>query len=77
MAVRTAPAIALTLLAGALIGMKPPQFAAWKFGLLGASRGDRLDDLFPGSEPSPRPGCDTSRTPGANASPEASDDATG
>ncbi len=34
---------------GALIGMKPPAFAEWMFRQLGASRGDRLDDLFPGS----------------------------
>jgi hypothetical protein len=34
---------------GAMIGMKPPAFAEWMFRQLGASRGDRLDDLFPGS----------------------------
>jgi hypothetical protein len=34
---------------GALVGMKPPQFAEWMFRQLGASPGDRLDDLFPGS----------------------------
>ncbi len=34
---------------GALIGMKPPAFAEWMFRQLGASRADRLDDLFPGS----------------------------
>lgn len=34
---------------GALVGMKPPQFAEWMFGQLGARRGDELDDLFPGS----------------------------
>jgi hypothetical protein len=34
---------------GALTGMKPPPFAEWMFRQLGASRGDRLDDLFPGS----------------------------
>lgn len=33
----------------ALIGMKPPAFCAWLFGLLGAGRGDTLDDLYPGS----------------------------
>lgn len=34
---------------GALIGMKPPRFSEWVFQLLGARRGDSLDDLFPGS----------------------------
>lgn len=34
---------------GAMVGMKPPQFAEWMFRQLGASRGDRLHDLFPGS----------------------------
>ena len=34
---------------GAMIGMKPPAFAEWMFRQLGASRADRLDDLFPGS----------------------------
>ena len=34
---------------GAMVGMKPPQFAEWVFRMLGASLGDRLDDLFPGS----------------------------
>lgn len=34
---------------GAMIGMKPPAFAEWMFGLLGVARGDRLDDIFPGS----------------------------
>ena len=34
---------------GAMIGMKPPAFSEWMFRQLGASRGDRLDDLFPGS----------------------------
>jgi hypothetical protein len=34
---------------GALVGMKPAAFCEWMFRLLGASRGDRLDDLFPGS----------------------------
>ena len=34
---------------GALVGMKPAAFCEWMFHLLGASRGDRLDDLFPGS----------------------------
>jgi len=34
---------------GAMVGMKPPAFAEWVFHLLGASRVDRLDDLFPGS----------------------------
>lgn len=34
---------------GAMVGMKPPAFAEWMFRQLGASRTDRLDDLFPGS----------------------------
>jgi hypothetical protein len=34
---------------GALIGMKPPAFAEWIFRQLGASRIDRLHDIFPGS----------------------------
>ena len=34
---------------GALIGMKPPEFAVWMFHLLGARAGDELADLFPGS----------------------------
>lgn len=34
---------------GALVGMKPPEFAAWIFDMLGARPGDGLDDLFPGS----------------------------
>jgi len=34
---------------GAMVGMKPPSFAEWMFRLLGASRDDRLDDLYPGS----------------------------
>jgi hypothetical protein len=34
---------------GAMIGMKPPAFAEWMFAQLGATRGDTLDDLFPGS----------------------------
>lgn len=33
----------------AVIGMKPPAFCEWVFRLLGASPGDRLDDLYPGS----------------------------
>lgn len=33
----------------ALIGMKPAAFLDWLFELLGASRGDHLDDFFPGS----------------------------
>ena len=34
---------------GALIGMKPPEFAVWMFALLGAAPADELVDLFPGS----------------------------
>lgn len=33
----------------ALVGMKPPAFAAWLFRLLGAHPVDELTDLFPGS----------------------------
>lgn len=32
-----------------VIGAKPPDFAVWLFGLLGARPGDSLEDLFPGS----------------------------
>lgn len=34
---------------GALVGMKPPEFAVWMFAQLGALPGDELTDLFPGS----------------------------
>jgi hypothetical protein len=34
---------------GALVGMKPAAFCEWMLELLGATRGDELDDLFPGS----------------------------
>jgi hypothetical protein len=34
---------------GALPGMKPARFCEWVFQLLGATHGDTLDDLFPGS----------------------------
>jgi hypothetical protein len=34
---------------GALVGMKPPQFAAWMFAQLGARPGDQLVDVYPGS----------------------------
>jgi hypothetical protein len=34
---------------GGLIGGKPMAFCNWVFGLLGAQRGDILDDLFPGT----------------------------
>jgi hypothetical protein len=33
----------------AMVGMKPPQYAVWMFGQLGARHGDTLDDLYPGS----------------------------
>jgi hypothetical protein len=33
---------------GPLLGMKPPQFAVWMFGQLGARAGDELVDLYPG-----------------------------
>jgi hypothetical protein len=34
---------------GALVGMKPPEFAVWLFAQLGAEPGDELVDVFPGS----------------------------
>lgn len=34
---------------GALPGMKPAAFCEWVFRLLGATEGDELDDLYPGS----------------------------
>jgi hypothetical protein len=34
---------------GALVGMKPPQYAVWLFAQLGARPGDELADLYPGS----------------------------
>ena len=34
---------------GAMVGMKPPQFAVWMFSQLGARPGDELVDLYPGS----------------------------
>ena len=34
---------------GKLMGRKPLKFCMWLFGLLAASPGDELDDLFPGS----------------------------
>lgn len=34
---------------GALVGMKPPEFAVWMFAQLGARPGDELHDVFPGS----------------------------
>lgn len=34
---------------GALVGMKPPQFAVWMFGLVAARSYDAFDDLYPGS----------------------------
>lgn len=36
-------------LPSSVIGMKPPAFCEWLFGLLGARLGDELEDLFPGS----------------------------
>jgi mRNA-degrading endonuclease RelE of RelBE toxin-antitoxin system len=38
-----------TTLPTAVIGDKPPEFCRWVFELLGAGRGDTLDDLYPGS----------------------------
>jgi len=34
---------------GALVGMKPPEFAVFMFAQLGARPGDTLEDLYPGS----------------------------
>ncbi len=34
---------------GAIVGMKPPQFAVWMVCQLGARSGDELVDLYPGS----------------------------
>ncbi len=39
----------MTTLPGRVIGAKPAVFARWIFTLLGATTGDQLDDLFPGS----------------------------
>ena len=36
-------------LPSSVIGMKPPAFLVWVFGLIGARPGDTLDDLYPGS----------------------------
>lgn len=36
-------------LPGAVIGMKPPALLVWIFQLLGATPGDELEDLYPGS----------------------------
>ena len=40
---------ALTTLPGRIVGAKPAAVCRWIFDLLGAARGDDLDDLFPGS----------------------------
>ena len=34
---------------GRVVGAKPPAFSVWMFKMLGAMRGDQLDDLYPGS----------------------------
>jgi len=34
---------------GALVGMKSAAFCEWMFRMLGAERGDSMDDIFPGS----------------------------
>ncbi|MGK5559207.1 hypothetical protein ACSNOI_47180, partial [Actinomadura kijaniata] len=39
----------MTTLPGRVIGAKPAAFCRWVFDLLGATPGDTLDDLFPGS----------------------------
>jgi hypothetical protein len=39
----------VTTMPGRVIGAKPARVCRWIFGLLGAARGDSLDDLFPGS----------------------------
>jgi len=61
-----------------VVGAKPAGFASWMFGLLGARRGDELDDMFPGSggiqrawalfQGSPDVGLDASREPGRDGS---------
>lgn len=73
-------------LPSAVVGMKPPTFALWVFQLLGATSGDTLDDLFPGSgivgrcwrqyqgEPHPAPATRDPSSPG-DASPAAATDA--
>lgn len=60
----------------AVIGMKPPAYCEWIFGLLGALPGDSLDDLFPGSGIVGRAWSQyTSAAGPANASPPADNDA--
>jgi len=39
----------MTTLPGRVIGTKPAAFCRWMFDLVGATPGDTLDDLFPGS----------------------------
>jgi hypothetical protein len=70
----------MTTLPGRVIGAKPAAFCRWVFDLLGATHGDHLDDLFPGSgavtrawtayigEPSRTAQCDASHL----ATPDAS-----
>lgn len=38
-----------TAFPGAMVGMKPPQFSVWMFGLVAAVPGDAFYDLYPGS----------------------------
>ena len=64
-------------LPSSVIGMKPPAFLVWVFGLIGARPGDTLDDLYPGSGmvgrawagyTSPRAAGDASAATAANGS---------
>ncbi len=71
----------LTTLPGRVIGAKPAAFCRWIFDLLGATPGDSLDDLFPGSGAVGRAwtvftgSAQLSRGPGADASQPARADA--
>ena len=70
----------MTTLPGRVIGAKPAAFCRWVFDLLGATPGDTLDDLFPGSgavarawaaftaDPSPQALRDASAPAGRDAS---------
>jgi len=46
--VRDFVSVNITLKKG-LCGAKPPEFCYWLFSVLGAEKGDTLDDLFPGT----------------------------
>jgi hypothetical protein len=61
-----------------VIGAKPPIFCEWVFKLLGATAGDQLDDLFPGSGMVRRSwlwyqGVDPSRVPDGSTDPSRAD----